>query len=86
MSENHIVTEVIKYVSYVVMLVIGWFLRRHIEKTDLKETEQDHKIAMLDKRIDGHDVSRADLKAQIANIHILLQKMDRNIDKLLDRK
>lgn len=86
MSENHIISEGIKYVSYIVMLVIGWFLRRHIEQTDIREAEQDHKIATLDKRLDNHDVSRADIKAQIANINLLLQKMDRNIDKLLDRK
>ncbi len=78
--------KLLEYGSYLVVGVLGWFLRRHIEHSDGKEKEQDLKLDALDKRVDGHDVSRADFKAQINNIYSLLQKMDRNIDKLLDRK
>lgn len=86
MTEHGIFAEIAKYGAYAVVAVLGFFFRRHTEKADKKESEQDMKLDTLDKRLDGHDVSRADIRAQIAAIQAMLLKIDRNIDKLLDRK
>lgn len=86
MDETNILHKLLQYGSYLVVGVLGWFFRRHAEKTDAKEREQDVKIEVLDKRLNGHDISRADMNAQIISMHRILEKMDKNIDKLLDNK
>lgn len=85
MIELEVFNKIGQYGSYLLVTVLGWFLRRHVERSERTEMKQDERIEMLDKRIDSHDVSRADIKAQINAIHDTLKKIDRNIDKLLDK-
>jgi len=84
--ETGLLHKIFEYGAYLIAGLVGWFLKRHMESAAKHEEEQNQKLDMLDKRLDGHDVSRADIKAQISSIHNMLKKMDRNIDKLLERK
>lgn len=85
MVEQGIVHKLLEYGSYAIAGIVGWFLKRHMEKSDLKEKELEQKLELLDKRIDSHDVSRADYRAQLVILHQSIDKIDKKLDRLLDK-
>ena len=85
MIEQGLFHKVAEYGSYAIAGLVGWFLKRHMEKSDVREQEIEKKLEVLDKRLDSHDVSRADYRAQLIVLHQSIDRIDKKLDKLLDR-
>ena len=75
-----------KYAVYPMLIMLGWLGRRHIEKSELKEKEQDMKIEALDRRQDLSDVANAARDAHLESIFKYLDRIEKNLDELLKQK
>lgn len=85
MSEHSLWIEALKWIGGIFVTVFSWvvggMVKKHMKESE--ETKKDIylKLELLDKRVDTHDVSRANTEANIMHILKYLEKIDQKLDK-----